>query len=61
MSVGVQREACRKMSQHARYGFDVHTVLQCQRCEGVPEVVESNSGQPRPLQHRVEYMQDAVW
>ena len=27
----------------------------------VPEVVESNSGQPRPLQHRVEYMQDAVW
>ena len=36
MSVGVQREACRKMSQHARYGFDVHTVLQCQRCEGVP-------------------------
>ena len=36
MSVGVQREACRKMPQHARYGFDVHTVLQCQRCEGVP-------------------------
>ena len=36
MSVGVQREACRKMSQHARYGFDVHTVLQSQRCEGVP-------------------------
>ena len=23
------------MPQHARYGFDVHTVLQCQRCEGV--------------------------
>ena len=36
MSVGVQREACRKMPQHARYGFDVHTVLQGQRCEGVP-------------------------
>ena len=35
MSVGVQREACRKMPQHARYGFDVHSVLQCQRCEGV--------------------------
>ena len=28
MSVGVQREACRKMPQHARYGFDVHSVLQ---------------------------------
>ena len=36
MSVGVQREACRKMPQHARYGFDVHAVLQGQRCEGVP-------------------------
>lgn len=36
MSVGIQREACRKMSQHARHGFDVHSVLQCQRCEGVP-------------------------
>ena len=36
MRVGVQREACRKMPQHTRHGFDVHTVLQCQRCEGVP-------------------------
>ena len=36
MSVGVQRKPCRKMPQHARYGFDVHAVLQCQRCEGVP-------------------------
>jgi len=36
MRVGVQRKPCRKMPQHARYGFDVHTVLQCQRCEGVP-------------------------
>ncbi len=36
MSVGVQRKPCRKMPQHARYGFDVHAVLQSQRCEGVP-------------------------
>ena len=36
MRVGVQREACRKMPQHTRYGFDVHSVLQGQRCEGVP-------------------------
>ena len=36
MGVGVQRKPCRKMPQHARYGFDVHTVLQGQRCEGVP-------------------------
>ena len=36
MSVGVQREACRKMPQHTRHGLDVHSVLQGQRCEGVP-------------------------
>ena len=36
MGVGVQREACRKMPQHTRHGLDVHTVLQGQRCEGVP-------------------------
>ena len=36
MSVGVQREACRKMPQHTRHGLDVHTVLQGQRGEGVP-------------------------
>ena len=38
MSVGVQREACRKMSQHARHGLDVHSILQSQRCEGVAQV-----------------------
>ena len=36
MSVGVQGKACGEVPQHTRYGFDVHTVLQCQRCEGVP-------------------------
>ena len=36
MGVGVQRKPCRKMPQHARYGFDVHAVLQGQRCECVP-------------------------
>ena len=36
MRISIQCEACRKMPQHARYGFDVHSVLQGQRCEGVP-------------------------
>ena len=36
MSVGVLGKACGEVPQHTRYGFDVHTVLQCQRCEGVP-------------------------
>ena len=41
MGVGVQRKPCRKMPQHARYGFDVHTVLQGQRCEGVAQVMKA--------------------
>ena len=48
MSVGVQREACRKMPQHTRHGLDVHTVLQSQRCEGVP-LRYNNDKQKKPL------------
>ena len=48
MSVGVQREACRKMPQHTRHGLDVHAVLQCQRCEGVP-LRYNNDKQKKPL------------
>ena len=60
MSVGVQREACRKMPQHTRYGFDVHAVLQCQRCEGVTQVMEPHLRQPCPLQDAVQHVQHAV-
>ena len=42
MRISVQRKACRKMPQHARYGLDVHSVLQGQRCEGVAQVMESD-------------------
>ena len=48
MRISIQREACRKMPQHARYGFDVHSVLQGQRCEGVP-LRYNNDKQKKPL------------
>ncbi len=48
MGVGVQRKPCRKMPQHARYGFDVHAVLQGQRCECVP-LRYNNDKQKKPL------------
>ena len=60
MSVGVQREACRKMPQHTRHGLDVHTVLQGQRCEGVAQVMKTHLWQPCPLQDAVQHVQDAV-
>ena len=48
MRISIQREACRKMPQHARYGLDVHAVLQSQRCEGVP-LRYNNDKQKKPL------------
>ena len=61
MSVGVQREACRKMPQHTRYGLDVHSVLQSQRCEGVAQVVKTYLWQSCPRQYPEQHMQHAIW
>ena len=36
MSVGVQREACRVVTQHRGHRFHVHAVLERHRREGVP-------------------------
>ena len=36
MGVGVQRKACGVVTEHTADGFDVHAILQCQRCEGMP-------------------------
>lgn len=41
VGVGVQREARAEVSQHAADGLYIHAVLQRQRCEGVPEIVDS--------------------
>ena len=60
MSVGVQREACRVVTQHTADGLDVHAVLQGHGREGVAEVVKADAGQPCPFQHPLEHVQDAV-
>ena len=36
MGVGVQGEACGEVTQHSADGLDVHAVLECDGCEGVP-------------------------
>lgn len=36
MGVGVQGESGRVVAQHPGDSLDVHSVLQCQGCEGVP-------------------------
>ena len=34
--VGAERKACIEVTEHTRYRFYVHAVLECQRCECVP-------------------------
>ena len=34
--VSAEREARIEVSEHTADGFDVHAILQCQRCEGMP-------------------------
>ena len=40
VGVGIQRKSRGEMAQHLGQGFDVHAILQCQRGEGVPQIVE---------------------
>ena len=58
--IGMQGEPRAEVPQHPGYRLDVYPVLEGQRCECMPQIVESNSGQPGSFQHPVEYMQDAI-
>ena len=60
MGVGVQGEARRVVTQHPGHRLDVHSVLQGQGGECMPEIMEPDFGQSRPFQHPVEHVQDAV-
>ena len=62
-SVGVGAE-CKSgviVAEHTADGFDVHSVLQCQRCEGMSEVVKSDVRQSRVLQDLLVQVYDGVW
>ena len=61
MGVSVQGEACGEVTQHSGHRFDVHTVLQCDGCEGVAEVMEPDFRNASPLQHPLQHIIDAVW
>ena len=49
MGVGVQGEACGEVTQHAGHCLDVHSVLQCDGCEGVAEVMKPNLRDTSPF------------
>ena len=41
VGVGSQRESCVEMTEHTRYGFHVHAILECQGRECMSQVVKS--------------------
>ena len=49
VGVGAERKAGVVVTQHTADGFDVHAILQCQRCEGMSEVVKSDVRQSSVL------------
>ena len=61
VGVGTEREARVVVAEHTADGFDVHSILQCQRCEGMSEVVKSDVRQPGVLQYLLVQVYDGVW
>ena len=51
VGVGAEGESCIVVSQHGGDGFDIHSVLEGQGGEGVPEIVEPEVFQPRVFQN----------
>ena len=48
VGVGAECESSVIVAEHTADGFDVHPILQCQRCEGVP-LRYNNDKQKKPL------------
>ena len=61
VGVGAECESGIVVAQHAADGFDVHAVLQCQRGEGVSEVVKAYVRQSCILQNFLMQVYNGVW
>ena len=60
MGIGVQSEPGREVAQHAADRLDIHTILQCQGCEGVAEVVESDLRDASPFENALQHIVHAI-
>ena len=60
MGIGVQSEACGKVTQHARHRLDVHTILEGDGSEGVAEIMESDLRDARSFEDTLQHIVDAV-
>ena len=56
MGIGVQGESCGEVTQHAGHRLDVHSVLECDGCEGVAEVMESDLRDASPFEDTLKHI-----
>ena len=60
VGVGAESESGIIVAEHTADGFDVHAILQCQRCEGMSEIMKSDVRQPSILQDLLVQIYDGV-
>ena len=60
VGVGAERESRVEVTEHTRYRFYVHAILECQRCECVSQVVKSQVFQPGVLQDFLVNVHDRI-
>ena len=59
MGIGAECEPCRVVAQGAGQGLHIHPILQRQRCEGMPKLVEAENGRRSwNRQMRIWYIND---
>ena len=61
VGVGSQREACVEVTEHTRYGFHVHAILECQGRECVSQVMKSQMLQSCILQNFLVDVDHRIW
>ena len=60
VGVGAESESGIIVAEHTADGFDVHAILQCQRCEGMSEIMKADMLQPRVLEDPLVECYDRV-
>ena len=61
VGVGAECESGVIVAEHTADGFDVHAILQCQRCEGMSEIMKADMLQSRVLEDFLMKVYHRVW
>ena len=61
VGVGAECESSVIVAEHTADGFDVHAILQCQRCEGMSEIMKADMLQSRVLEDFLMEIYNRVW